>query len=92
MPPEESPDIPRRSYTEAVSLWLGNLYLSHLKSLYPLWAQIQWSSPGSQEFRGPACQWEYEVLGTWIQEGLGPLCAAPVPSPSEWRKCHLLGM
>lgn len=71
---------------------LGNLDLRHTKSLNPLWAWIQWSSPGSQGLREPACQWEYETPGMWIQEDLGPLCAAPVPSPSEWKKGHLQGM
>lgn len=80
MPPVGSPDIPRRSYTETMSLLLGNLDLSHLKSLYPLWARIQWSSPGSQELRESARQWDYEVLGMWIQESGSPLCCS-CPKP-----------
>lgn len=36
--------------------------------------------------------WEYNVLSMWIKEGLGPLCAAPVPRPSEWRIDHLQGV
>lgn len=63
-----------------MSLMLGSLDLSHLKSLYPLWARIQWSSPRSQELRESVCQWKYEVLGMWIQGSGSPLCySCPKP-------------
>lgn len=48
--PAEFPNTPRRSCIEAVSPSWG-IWTQPPQDLFPLWAQIQWSSPESQGLR-----------------------------------------